>query len=419
MSQLSSVEPLPETTLNQPCSPMVQGVLSCLDVQLEEEIAHYRRKRPIKPAHQGVATKSAVGKKGLDLISVPATETQVQPPNPPVKELVTEPPLNQDLLGAETTPLSSDTETSTAASVLNGRANVAGEAKLEGKNSAASLGLTSSVARKELPDEYLESSEALLKNLEEDEFVEPTTSSSNKLMTPLGIGSLLLLLVGAATLGYVAMNPATISHLAGNKQSENSSRVAAGSGKNVAGIPNSPNLAEQEFVNLNLETLATVNPRGSAVSRVVPGATKAQVPVNPPAPLPTPTGSSSRLDLPSALIPPAVQSGILPQQVVQPPIPTTPPKVVTSPKPKAGATGNASATKPIAKKKAENKFLVIMSYGGDRSLAQARKVAPQALVRQLKPGRAIQLSAFPDEKAAQKKVQALQKQGISARVYRL
>jgi len=414
MSQLSPVEPLPETTLNQPCSPMVQGVLSCLDVQLEEEIAHYRRKRPIKkPAHQEVATKSAVGKKGLDLISVPATESQVQP-----KELVAEPSLNQDLLGAETTPLSSYEETSTAASVLNGRANVAGEAKLEGKNPVASLGLTNSAARKELPNEYLESSEALLKNLEEDEFVEPTTSSSNKLMTPLGIGSLLLLLVGAATLGYVAINPATISHLAGNKQSENSSRVAAG-GKNVAGIPNSPNLAEQEFVNLNLETLATVNPRGSAVSRVVPGATKAQVPVSPPAPLPTPTGSSSRLDLPSALIPPAVQSGILPPQVVQPPIPTTAPKVVTSQKPKAGATGNASATKPTVKKKAENKFLVIMSYGGDRSLAQARKVAPQALVRQLKPGRAIQLSAFPDEKAAQKKVQALQKQGISARVYRL
>lgn len=419
MSQLSPVEPLPETTLNQPCSPMVQGVLSCLDVQLEEEIAHFRRKRPIKPAHQGVATKSAVGKKGLDLISVPVTETQVQPANPPVKELVT-PPLNQDLLGAETTPLSDDEETSNAASVLNGRANVAGEAKLEGKNPAASLGFTNSVARKELPDEYLESSEALLKNLEEDEFVEPTASSSNKLMTPLGIGSLLLLLVGAATLGYVAMNPATISHLAGNKQSENSSRLAAGGGKNVAGIPNSPNLAEQEFVNLNLETLATVNPRGSAVSRVVPGATKAQVPVNPPAPLPNPTGSSSRLDLPSVLIPPAVQSGILPPQVeVEPPIPTTAPKLVTSPKPKAGATGKSSTTKPTATKKAGNKFLVIMSYGGDRSLAQARKVAPQALVRQLKPGRAIQLSAFPDEKAAQKKVQALQKQGISARVYRL
>lgn len=418
MSQLSPVEPLPETTLNQPCSPMVQGVLSCLDVQLEEEIAHYRRKRPIKPAHQGVATKSIVGKKGLDLISAPATESQVQPPNLPVKELVTEPPLNQDLLGAETTPLSDDEEISTAASVLNGRANVAGEAKLEGKNPVASLGLTNSAARKELPNEYLESSEALLKNLEEDEFVEPTTSSSNKLMTPLGIGSLLLLLVGAATLGYIAMNPATISHLAGKKPSENSSRVAAGTGKNVAGIPNSPNLAEQEFVNLNLETLATVNPRGSAVSRVVPGATKAQVPVNPPAPLPNPTGGSSRLDLPSVLIPPAVQSGILPPQVeVEPPIPTTAPKLVTSPQ--AGATGKSSTTKPTATKKAGNKFLVIMSYGGDRSLAQARKVAPQALVRQLKPGRAIQLSAFPDEKAAQKKVQALQKQGISARVYRL
>lgn len=417
MSQLSPVEPLPETTLNQPCSPVVQGVLSCLDVQLEEEIAQYRRKRPSKQVRQGGATKSVAGKKGLNLISVPATESSVQLPTSAVKELGVEPLSNQDSPGAENFSLADDDEAATAAPVLNGKAKVAGEAKPEWKTPAASLGLTSSAAGKELPDEYLESSEALLKNLEDDEFVEPTASSSSKLMTPLGIGSLLLLLVGAATLGYVAMNPATISHFAGNKEPNSSSRVVAGGGKNAGGIPNSPNLAEQEFVNLNLETLATVNPRGSAVSQVAPGATKTQVPVNPPAPLPTPAGVSSRLDLPSALIPPAVQSGILPPQVVQPPIPKAPPKVVAAPK--ADATSKTPVKKPPAAKKAENKFLVIMSYGGDRTLAQARKVAPQALVRQLKQGRAIQLSAFPDEKAAQKKVQDLQKRGISARVYRL
>lgn len=409
MSKLSPVEPLPETTLNQPCSPVVQGVLSCLDLQLEEEIFQYRRKRPIQQVRQGGATKSA-GKRGLNLISVPATESRVQLPTPAVKEYVAQPLLNEDSADGETTPLPSNEEIATAATVLNGKANVAREAKLESQT--PSLGFRNPVVGKELPDEYLQSSEALLKNLEDDEFVEPTANPSNKLMTPLGVGSMLLLLVAAAILGYVAINPATISHLGGNKQSE-SSRVAAGGGKNAGGIPNSPNLAEQEFVNLNLETLATVNPRGSAVSQVVPGATKTQVPVNPPAPLPSPSVVINRLDLPSALIPPAVQSGILPSQVVQPP----PPKVVTSPKP--AASSKPAAKKPTAAKKAENKFLVIMSFGGDRSLAQARKVAPQALVRQLKQGKAIQLSAFPDEKAAQKKVQDLKKQGISARVYRL
>jgi hypothetical protein len=273
------------------------------------------------------------------------------------------------------------------------------------------------VVAKQLPDEYLQSSEALRKNLDDDEFVQSTATPNNKLMTPLGIGSMLLLLVGAATLGYVAMNPATISHLAGNKQSENASITAAGGGLNAGGIPNTPNLAEQEFVELNLRTLSTVNPRGSAISQVAPGATKTQVPVNPPAPLPSPPAVTNRLDLPSALIPPAVQSGILPPQLGQPPIPTTGPSVVSSPK--AAATSKTPLKNPTATKKVENKFLVIVSYGGDRSLAQARKVAPQALVRQLSQGRAIQLSAFPDEKAAQKKVQDLRKQGISARVYRL
>ncbi|MFB2938942.1 SPOR domain-containing protein [Aerosakkonemataceae cyanobacterium BLCC-F154] len=417
MNQLSPVEPLPETTRNQPCSPVVQGVLSCLDVQLEEEIVQYRRKRSIKQVRQGGVSKSAVGKKGLDLISVTATESQVHLPTASVKEKekesVAEPLLNDDSGAEETMPLSGNEETAAVAPVLNGNAKVAGEARLE--SPSPSLGLGNPVGKR-LPDEYLESSEALLNNLEEDEFVEPTASPNNKLMTPLGIGSMLLLLVAAAVLGFVAMNPATISHLAGNKQSE-SSRVAAGGGKNAGGIPNSPNLAEQEFVDLNLETLATVNPRGSAVSQVAPGATKTQVPVNPPAPLPSPAAVNNRLDLPSALIPPAVQSGIIPPQVAQPPIPTAPPKVVSSPQAAAGS--KPGAKKPTVTKKAENKFLVIMSYGGDRSLAQARKVAPKALVRQLKQGKAIQLSAFPDEKAAQKKVQDLKKQGISARVYRL
>lgn len=415
MSKLSPVEPLPKTTLNQPCSPVVQGVLSCLDVQLEEEIAQYRRKRSIKQVRQGGATRSNVGQKGLDLISVPARESPVQVPTLPVKEFVAQPLLNDNLAEVKTTPLPDREETATAATVLNGKANVAGEAKLE--LPSPSLGYRNPVVAKQLPDEYLQSSEALLNNLDDDEFVQSTATPNNKLMTPLGIGSMLLLLVGAATLGYVAMNPATISHLAGNKQSENASITAASGGKNAGGIPNTPNLAEQEFVELNLKTLSTVNPRGSAISQVVPGATKTQVPVNPPAPLPNSAAVTNRLDLPSALIPPAVQSGILPPQVGQPPIPTTGPIVVSSPK--AAATSKTPAKKPTATKKAENKFLVIMSYGGDRSLAQARKVAPQALVRQLSQGRAIQLSAFPDEKAAQKKVQDLRKQGISARVYRL
>ncbi|MFB2835520.1 hypothetical protein [Floridanema evergladense] len=407
MSQLSPVEPLPETTLNQPCSPVVQGVLSCLDMQLEEEIALYRRKRSSKPVPQKPVSKSSVGQKGLNLISVPARESQVELLTPSIKEV------KED--GAETL-LNDDRETTTAIPILNGKASVAEEAKLELPSPSPSLRKPG--VGKELPDEYLQSSEALLKSLDDDEFVESTASPNNKLMTPLGIGSLLLLLVGAATLGYVAMNPATINHLAGNKGSDSASKVAAGGGKNAGGIPNTPNLAQQEFVDLNLRTLSTVNPRGSAVNQAVPGATKTQVPVNPPAPLPSPAAVTSRLDLPSALIPPAVQSGILPPQIVQPPIPKTTPTVASSPKAKAAAINKTAVKKTTAAKKAENKFLVVMSYGGDRSLAQARKVAPTALVRQLKQGKAIQLSAFPDEKAAQKKVQTLQKQGISARVYR-
>ena len=77
----------------------------------------------------------------------------------------------------------------------------------------------------------------------------------------------------------------------------------------------------------------------------------------------------------------------------------------------------ATPNQPAAKK--ENKFLVVTIYDGDRSLAEVRKVVPDASVRRLKASTAIQLSAFPTEAEAQKKVENLRKQGISAQVYKL
>ncbi|MBW4626413.1 MAG: hypothetical protein KME49_13150 [Brasilonema octagenarum HA4186-MV1] len=57
------------------------------------------------------------------------------------------------------------------------------------------------------PNDYLESSEALLRSLVEDEpKTQAPKNSKNSLLSPLGIGSMLLLFLGSLTLGYIVFN---------------------------------------------------------------------------------------------------------------------------------------------------------------------------------------------------------------------
>jgi len=411
MSQVLPAESLPETSPNQPCSPVVQAVLSCLDVQLTEELTRYRRKRPVKQVRQGRAAKATREQKPLDLISVKARESETSVSNPHLTpESLVEP---KEV--AQPTLSSINLEQSSQESSLTGKVPISEETSPESTNP----GFANPFATTTLTDEYLETAQARLSNLTQEE--EPAESQAspetNKLLTPLGIGSMLLLLVGTATLGYVAMNPSTIRHLSANKAANSGeSKVAELNSGNLSGeIANSPNLADREFVELNLKSLSTINPKGVAASQSNGGVSKPQLPVNAPAPLPTPvTPSSNTLDLPSALIPPSIQSGVLP-----PPFPKTPPTVAPTlaNKPNVAVTTKAQTTKAISAKEA--RFLVIVAYNGDRSLQQARKVIPNALVRETKQGKAIQLAAFPDELAAQKKAQDLQKKGMKAQVYRL
>ncbi|NMG20145.1 SPOR domain-containing protein [Brasilonema bromeliae] len=58
------------------------------------------------------------------------------------------------------------------------------------------------------PNDYLKSSEALLRSLVEDEppKTQAASNSNNSLLSPLGIGSMLLLFLGSLTLGYIVFN---------------------------------------------------------------------------------------------------------------------------------------------------------------------------------------------------------------------
>lgn len=438
MNQLSDLESLPETTATEACSPLLRDVLSSLDVQLEEELLQYRRRRPLKNERSPRAKKSSQDRKTLDLISIKAdgskTQVQTSPETTPQS-------LPKFLSEQNTTPQPTIQEASnfqphspTQLQIPAGNAFGTEEAA----SSVYPAGLASAytpAAPSDSANDYLESSEALLKNIDEEKADdEPESSRANKLLTPLGVGSILLLLVGTSTLAYIAFNPSTISHISSrlfgsqtSKVAENPSNTTTATTRTVVNteIPNSPNLADKEFVELNLRTLSTVNPRSSALNQSTENPRR-QVPVNRPAPLPNPPGSS-RLDLPSALLPPSIQSGILPATSGGQPIPTAPPRLAPTVANKqqagqsqAGRTQiQVSANKPKASSSPrENRYLVVTTYNGDRSLAEAQKAVPDAIVRQLPAGKAIQLAAFPSESEAEKKVEALRKKGVSAKVYR-
>lgn len=241
---------------------------------------------------------------------------------------------------------------------------------------------TATATADETVEAYLASSEELLRSIAE-ESRQPADQEPNSLLdtllTPLGVGSMLLLLLTSTTLGYVMMNPASVglphgigasgSWADGNSASNGassapSSQPAPTAAQTMRGpaadqaLP-SPNLAADEFVDLGLDTLSTIprakgqrpqpatgpKPAGeksaqaagtaaSPTARSTAGATGTTEPlarsVEPPATVVMPTVvDSSRLpELPAKPpAPPRIETVVVP---ARPPISEAPPAVSTT-----------------------------------------------------------------------------------------
>lgn len=399
MSQLSSVESSPQSSPTPGLNPTLKAVLGNLDVHLEEELTRFRRQHPSKKTLYTNGASRPKGEKTLDLISVKATGGRTgayangasAPSNSPIPGAVEDLNPQQQISAAA------------HASEVETKVSEAKETNYTQEIPPAATFMQ--------PDDYLESSEALLKNLSQEPKENPFTSQeaereSDRLLSPLGIGSMLLLLLASATLGYVVMNPASVSHLnrlfepQKPKVAENNSKTPA-TGENasrVRGIPTSPNLAAEEFGELTLRSLSTVQPRVASIPSPPP---RPQMPVNTPAAIPSGVPGSVPLDLSRSLLP---QQQTLESSTV--PVPTSAPTPATR------------QTKANSASSGENRYLVVMEYSGSRSLNQARKVAANAFVRRLPEGTRIQLASFPTAREARAKVQQLQKQGVSAQLYR-
>ncbi|MDZ8225358.1 hypothetical protein [Nostoc sp. ChiVER01] len=266
------------------------------------------------------------------------------------------------------------------------------------------------------PDDYLESSEALLRSLTEEQLeTKKPNNSSDSLLSPMGIGSMLLLLLASLTLGYVVFNPKSLPEwnlsklFNGNSSSapENTQEVGSNVQPQIqppsTSIPKYPNLAAQEFPEVrDPNDVVGLKPKVQPTVPVVPNPVVPQNRANPQAALPDPN-TALKTTNPIALAPvPTVQP--------LPPLNLPPTSTAkTSPKPIATLPKLDAEIKP-----ATDGFYHVVIDNKDGALASARQVIPDAYLSRNKE--LVYLGAFKTKEQVQQHLKLLQAKGITARV---
>jgi hypothetical protein len=400
--------------------PALQAALIGLDVDLDQELTRYRRQRVLRRQDQTSRSRVVHQTPAPSYSSLTAATASLGAP------------------GLSTT----STITSSAPTPSHPTA----EGAIAFSPSSPESSSSSPV------NDYLESSEELLRSLvdephapvpeteEEDELEEPGLMAT--LLTPLGVGSMLLLLLSSATLGYVLLNPSLfrLSSIAslwgGNAPSEVATTPT------IDELPK-PNLAAEEFVELDLETLSTLPRTGSSPTTsianpetaIAPSANaenspagntptiitylRPTFPVEDPTPASAPTTPDVAIASPSPPTNPTVPS-VEPAPNYQPPVESAAPSPAASPSPAPAAPSPQSTPATVSSAPTEtNYYYVVTDYSGDASLNTARETVDDAYVRNFPDtGAQVQFGAFSDPARAEELLNELESQGISAEIYR-
>ncbi|NEP85358.1 MAG: hypothetical protein F6K18_00105 [Okeania sp. SIO2C2] len=414
MSQSSLVKSTKSST--DQLNPTLQAVMDSLDVQLEAELTRYRKYR--RRTEQSQVSQQNSNKqiyKTPELISVSPVDDQTASPLP-----LSEPKSSledseiSDTSTNKNSPVAIEPPTPSELTMAN-----RGDAEnQDGEKQTSQPGTDNSTA----PDDNLESSEQLLQSLDKLKSrrqEQPTYLAS--LFTPLGIVSMFLFLISCTTLGYVVMNPSGLKNLGLDRLLKDTSAqkdtddTTGGNGQNREDqpLPKSPDLASQEFVDLDLNTLSNVNPKSSQF----PSPTATLKPVVPP-PISGSTNTVAQptykpraeLDnLSSTLLPQSTQSSNQ-QSVV-----TTPSSPVLSPTVKN--SDSSEITTPI---QSDNGwYYVVVDYVNQESLYNAQQIVSDAYIRETTNGMKIQMGAFWDPEKAKKFLQELRQERVDAKYYKL
>ncbi len=417
MSPTSSVE---SSRQPSPLHPALQAALGSLDVQLDDELRRYRRYRAGKSRYSSSGLNQPQSSQALDPLAI-APETQAGEPSLP------ETPKSD----ASNAPDAPQIELPTSAPLsLSSEGSETGSDNRPGQTHATVPQLPLDADPQQTPpQDYLESTEELLKNLDDDE---PARSPAppprnNSLLSPLGAGSILLFLLASATLGYVAISPSGLESLGldrwfGSSESEESETAASDPvepEQPPSELPTSPNLAAREFIELDVKNLGRLDPNPNAIQAPAanpPAQSNPQTPVTPPTPLPqASTNNTDSLDnLSSTLLDPTAGSEAQPE--VEPVAP--PPASPTTESDENAQTAPEYEPEPVQDDRYYDFYFVVAEYDSFADLQRARDVVPDAYLREFPIGARIQLGAIDDASGARGLVERLKDAGIEARVYR-
>jgi hypothetical protein len=345
-----------ETSEPPAIHPVLAAALNCVDVQLEIELARYRRDRA--PADEENA-------------SPPPLTMTVAPTSSPPPEPVSHPQADNPL----------NLKFSEGGSLVH----------------TPPAEQPANPPQPELPpDDYLESSEQLLRNLSHNRpspEKETAPTVPERLLTPLGIGAIVLLFGAIALAGAALLDLEALTN--GRWQLNRSPDAAT---EPIAATEPSPTSAANTTEDLDLDNLSTIQP--SPRDRLTPPPTAPNAPLPPPSAVPpnySIPGSSS--DLTSALVPPLD--------------PTT----AASPQPSPAAPA-PTQIEPAPGPTSSDFYYVLADYSGPNSLQQAQAIVTDAYVRQFAVGDRIQMGAFLTKADADDLARRLQREGLAVSVYR-
>ncbi|MDX2232706.1 MAG: hypothetical protein NW220_23955 [Leptolyngbyaceae cyanobacterium bins.349] len=272
-SQAGSLSPLGNAARSS-LHPVLQAALQSIDGQLEAELIRYRRQRALgKTTYFPRPLAQRQVAHALHLMATPST-TEPLPSSSASSGMdgfhptATVPPL-----AAIAPTVAPDPDDSTSLELKELAKQYATQVAIESDLTATLNGG---------PDDYLESSEELLRTLAQEQAqVEAEQGFMQSLLTPLGVGSMLLLLMSSALFGFVIMNPSSVSQLFANRQPRSGGQPGE-SGLVSPELPAAsaphPNLATQEFPELSLGNLGAIPADESARGGTPPTAPTVNAP---------------------------------------------------------------------------------------------------------------------------------------------
>jgi hypothetical protein len=286
-------------------NPSIQQALGCLDIKLEDELTRFRSHRtdPIPtPQMASVATTTWEQAEDRYADSEIFTAQIIQPPMP--QSIGTDAddrpePSGFIIIDGLT---SSTTQREVVTTVSYAPMTIYREAPTD---RSENLNVNFSTGGEIAPfhDEYLSSSQELLRQIQSgyptatDTFARTQTATAkpkSKYFTPLKIGSMAVACVLAGGVAYTSFNPSILTTLTATK-------VAV---PTTSSLIQTPNLAANEFTELNLNTLNNIKlPTVAAAAPVTNvNIATATIPPTATAPMPVPFSGMSAQILPAAAI---------------------------------------------------------------------------------------------------------------------